>query len=112
MKQLNNDLYEILPDGTLFLTHHIRSMMEVLQERTKVAIWFCPDTSKAKILTGSCTIFKNSLSLQKNRLILEDVKDLPVSVKLQDMIDVYNNLTAEEVIENYKKNLKKRSSQI
>lgn len=103
MKENSFNHYQLLPDGSLFVVPVQRSIMEVLYERTKVAKWFQPDEDRAKVLGGSCPIFLSSLSMKKGSMIYDEPCDLEVNLRLQDMIDVYNDVTAQQVIELYKR---------
>jgi hypothetical protein len=96
--------YEILPDGTLFVLPIRRSMAEVMQERAKVAVWFStdPDPEKIEILGGTCSIIKASISVKNNKAVINIPENIPPNIRLQDMIDVDNFLTAEQVIAAYK----------
>lgn len=94
--------YELLPDGTLFMMPVKRSFEKVLDERSKVARWFDPNTDK--VLSGSCTLSLASLRFDDNKMsfVKSEVSEV---LEMQDIIDVYNNITAEQVIEAYKRNL-------
>ena len=102
--------YELLPDGTLFVIPIRRSLAEVMQERAKVAVWFSTDPKEAEVLNGVCTIVKASIALKKNMMTFEFPTDLPANIECQDKIDVFNNLTADQVIADYRKSIAKRKS--
>jgi hypothetical protein len=96
--------FEFLPNGILMIVPAERSIREVLEERAKIAQWVCGgNEAEAKILVGTCSVTKASMSFKKKKMIYEEPAEIPLSVKLQDMIDVYNTLTAEQVISAYKK---------
>lgn len=101
--------YEMLPKDIMFVTPVVRSIKEVMVERMKVAQWFEPDEEKAQVLTGSCAIFKSSLRIEGQYLVVnEPIKKIPPVLHLQDMIDIYNHLTAEDVLKMYKKPKRKK----
>jgi hypothetical protein len=102
MKKINPNHYELLAKDILFVTPIVRSIKDVMIERMKVAQWFEPDEEKAQVLTGSCAIFKSSLKIEGQQLVVSEPKrKLPPVLHLQDMIDVYNYLTAEDVLKMY-----------
>jgi len=107
-KNLNH--YELLPTDVLFVTPIVRSIKDVMKERMKVAQWFEPNEEKAQVLTGSCAVFKSSLKIDGSRLTVGEKKlDVDPNLHLQDMIDVYNNLTAEDVLKMYSSNSEKKA---
>lgn len=85
--------YEILDDGNLLMIPMVRSMRDVLLERTKVAQWFSK-SDDAKVLMGSIPL---------GSVPLEEIDNNPTSLLLQEKIDVFNEITAEEVIADYQK---------
>lgn len=94
----------MLPKDIMFVTPVVRSIKDVMIERMKVAQWFEPNEEKAQVLTGSCAIFKSSLRIEgQNLIVSEPKKKIPPVFHLQDMIDIYNNITAEDVLKMYKK---------
>jgi len=94
--------YELLPNGTLFVMPLKRSFEEVIEERAKVARWFDPNTDK--VLSGSCALSLASLKFEGNNIISVE-PDVSEVIRMQDVIDVYNNVTAEQVIEAFKKSM-------
>jgi len=100
MKRSSKNYYELLFSDVLFVTPIVRSVKDVMIERMKVAQWFEPNEEKAQVLSGSCALFKSSLKIENEKLIFGEQK-LPPSLKLQDMIDVYNDITAEAVLKMY-----------
>jgi hypothetical protein len=105
----NNNHYEFVTKDMMFVTPVIRSIKDVMIERMKVAHWFEPNDEKADVLTGSCSLFKSSIKIVGQNLVIAEPKELPVNLHLQDMIDVYNTLTAEDVIKMYNDSKKKPS---
>ena len=99
-KRSSKNYYELLFSDVMFVTPIVRSVKDVMIERMKVARWFEPDEEKAQVLSGSCALFKSSLKIEDEKLIFGEQK-LPANLKLQDMIDVYNDITAEDVLKMY-----------
>jgi hypothetical protein len=95
--------YEMMPNKNLFLVPVKRSLTEVIEERTKLVSYISLRTGcKIEVLAGVCDITKAGLMFN-NGLSMSMADSIPIHLRLQDQIDVWNEITAEQVIAaNYK----------
>lgn len=98
-KLMADSYFELTPDGSLFLVPIVRSMFEVLRERELVAKYF-EGGHELRILSGICDLIKAQIMLESRGLIYND-SHVSLSLQMQNKIDVYNHVTAEQVIKNY-----------
>jgi len=104
-ESLQNNHYEIAPDGSLLIVPIVRSLPEVIHEREIVARYFGGGTMK--VLAGICDLFKAELVFENKGVSLVDL-ETPVNLQLQNKIDIYNTITAEQIIDTYKLEQKKK----
>ena len=98
-KLFSDDYYEITPDGSLLLVPVVRSFIEVVKEREKVARYF-EGGNEVKVLYGICDLLKMQLVLDKMGASHME-NSISTSLKLQGQIDVYNHITADQMIKSY-----------
>lgn len=100
-QSLQQNYYEMAPDGeSMLVVPIVRSLSEVIFEREIVAEYFAGGGAQ-KILAGVCDLFKAQLIFEDQGIRFEELKT-PISLELQHKIDIYNNVTAEQVIGEYK----------
>lgn len=99
---LANNYYENVPDGSLLMVPIVRSLAEVISEREVVAEYFAFGNEPIKILSGVCDLFKAQLIFEDRGMAFHEMK-VPLSMELQHMIDIYNHVTAADVIAQYEK---------
>jgi len=105
---VRNNYYEIAPDGSLLVVPIVRSLKEVIHEREIVAKYF-ESPGPIHVLSGVCDLFKAELMFESKGISFIDLKT-PVSLELQHKIDIYNTITAEQVIDVYELEQKKREN--
>ncbi len=89
--------YEPGPNDTMFVVPMIRSLREVIFERELIAEHF----KDSLVLGGTCDLFKTQIHLEEQGIQFSEL-ETPVSLELQEMVDVYNKITAKEIIKKYK----------
>jgi len=107
----NNIYFELMPNDNLFMVPICRPLFKVIEERTKVATYVSSQTGcKIEVLSGICDITKADIKFNKKDIMMEKTK-FPVHLRLQDQIDIYNDITAEQVIIAYRKQLDKETDE-
>lgn len=102
---LQNNHYEIAPDGSLLIVPIVRPLPEVIHEREIVAKYFGGGTMK--VIAGICDLFKAELIFGDKGVSLADL-EISINLQLQNKIDIYNTITAEQIINTYKLEQKKK----
>ena len=90
-------LISMIIEGTLYQGFAYRSPLEVTLERSKVAEFFSEEKNKAEVLISD---------IRSSFLMLNiDTTKLPDNFKLQQAINVFNTVTADQVLYEYGKEL-------
>jgi len=103
---LQSNYYEIAPNGSLLVVPIIRPLREVIHEREIVAKYFSRN-GPIQVLAGVCDLLKAELIFEGKKILLANLKT-PISLELQNKIDVYNTVTAKQIINAYKLEQKKK----
>ena len=84
---------DIWPDGTLCRIPINRSIMQVMEERLKIAVAFADLTQEdlsPEVLTGS-------LGIAKMQFLKEKLLPLTENIIMQDKIDVFNEFICRDI---------------
>jgi hypothetical protein len=98
----NSYYFERMPNGNMFMAPIVRPLQEVISERTQVAEFFRQGPN-AEVLAGVCDLIKADMVFKNKKIIMKNMK-VSTSLEMQHKIDIYNTITAKELIEEYKKN--------
>ena len=84
-------------NGTLYQGLMLRTSDEVIVERMKVAEYFSDDPENVNIILQTLT--------QSFLMFDLDTSNMPISLQLQMKINIFNRVTADQVLDEYNKNI-------